>query len=81
VTPRTLHDELEARGLIVLAVTQDVRDPHMVTVYLHGNAGQYGDGYARDEIAKVPGVVEATPSPTTPTILLVRVESGDLGSA
>jgi hypothetical protein len=74
-----LEAELKERGLVVLAVTADMRDPEMLTVALHGNASQWVDGAARRRVASVVGVVEVSET-ATPTILRVRVKPDDSGS-
>jgi hypothetical protein len=64
--------------LRVLAVSQHRSDPQVLIVYLHGNAGQYCEGYALEVVASVPGVLKAEESVTTPTILLALVEAGSV---
>ncbi len=70
--PDQLRDALRARRLFVLAVSRHPTDAQAFVVYLHGNAGQFVDGYARRLIAQVPGVLSARESIQTPAILLVR---------
>ncbi len=72
--PAALRRELELRGLVLLGVSQHHADPEVLTVYLHGNQGQWAEGYAVSVIANVPGVRMVTVSVRTQSILLVRVE-------
>jgi len=69
----SLWAALNERGLVLLEVCEHRANPEVLAVYLHGPAGQWAHGYARDLIADVPGVVAVTESVSTPTILLVRV--------
>jgi hypothetical protein len=71
--PAALRKELQVRGLVILAVGQHHANPEVLTVYLHGNEGQFVDGYAAWVIENVRGVLAVTESVHTPSILLVRV--------
>ena len=75
--PDELQAELEAVGLVLLGVGQHRRNPDVLVVYLHGNAGQWVDGRAVDKVASIPGVVAVTESVHSPAILLVRVQFAD----
>jgi hypothetical protein len=72
-TASTLKRMLEERGLAVVAVTENVRDPDEVTVYLHGASGQWADGAALNTISRTPGVLSAIQSDQTPAIVTVRL--------
>jgi hypothetical protein len=74
VEPAALRKELEARGLVLLGVGQHNANPEVLTVYLHGNEGQWVDGYALWVTENVPSVVAVVESVQTPSILLVRVQ-------
>jgi hypothetical protein len=71
--PEALRSELEARGLILLAVS--AQDAERFTVYLHGAAAQWVNGEAQLLAASVPGVVEVRESSQSPSILLVRMQT------
>jgi hypothetical protein len=71
--PDELRAELEALGLVLLGVGQHRRNPDVLVVYLHGNAGQWADGNARARIAAVRDVIAVSESVHSPSILLVRV--------
>ena len=75
--PDELQAELEAVGLVLLGVGQHRRNPDVLVVYLHGNAGQWVDGTATDRIAALPGVLAVTESVHSPSIVLVRVDRPD----
>jgi hypothetical protein len=72
--PGALSKELKQRGLVILAVGQHHANPEILTVYLHGNAAQWIDGYAQQVVRMVPGVVAVSESVDSPSILLVRVQ-------
>jgi hypothetical protein len=67
-----LHRHLAEKGITVLAVTADEREPGAFTVYLHGTAGKDHHERAFAVLATVPGVVEVRSSEQTTSILLVR---------
>jgi hypothetical protein len=75
MTAQELRKVLEARGLVILHVGVDSADPEVLVVYLHGNAGQWWDGYARNLIRAVDEVVSVKDSQESRTILLVRMSS------
>jgi hypothetical protein len=72
--PDLLQHELRARGLELLGVGQHRANRDVLIVYLQGTAGQWVDGYARQLISTVPGVVAASDSVQSPAIVLVRVD-------
>jgi hypothetical protein len=74
VNAERLRREVERRGLVVLDVGQHRANPCSLVVYLHGNAGQWANGYARRLIGSIPGVFAVADSVQSPTIVLVRVE-------
>jgi hypothetical protein len=76
--PEELGRELARRGVVLLGVGRHRKDPGLLIVYLHSNAGQWQDGSARHALLAVPGVVGVTASPQSPAILLVTV-SGATG--
>lgn len=71
--PEVLAKELRARGLTILAVSPHSDAPDLLTVYLHGNAGQWVGGAALFLVADVPGVLAVVESVQARSILLVRV--------
>lgn len=73
MSPDDLRRELEARGLLILAVSRHRAHRDVMTVYLHGNAGRLAKGLAVDTAKKVPGVLAAAESITSPLILLIRI--------
>jgi hypothetical protein len=75
--PDKLRRELEARGLELLGVGRHHSSPDILIVYLHGNAGQWRDGAARNLIGSVPGVITVSESVHSASILLARVETTD----
>jgi hypothetical protein len=74
VDAHDLRREVERRGLVVLGVGQHRANALLLVVYLHGNEGQWANGYARSLIASIPGVISATDSVQSPAVVLVRVE-------
>lgn len=70
-----LGRELRMRGLVLLAVSEDVIEPDVLVVYLHSHAGQWQDGTASRMIRALPDIVSVTPSEQSPAILRVRVAS------
>jgi hypothetical protein len=68
-----LQEELKRRGLELLGVGQHNSNPEVLIVYLHGNAGQWANGLARQVISQVPNVLATAESVSTPAIVLVRV--------
>ncbi len=73
MSPEELKRELEVGGLRMLGVSQHHSNPEVLVVYLHGNAGQSADGFAKHLIAGVPGVVAVEESVSAATILLALV--------
>jgi hypothetical protein len=71
--PDLLRKELELRGLVLLGVGIHHANSEVLVVWLHGNAGQWVDGFAMEVIAEVPGVLSVSESVRTPSILLVHV--------
>jgi hypothetical protein len=74
MTTEALTKELRSRGVVTLAVSPHRSLPDVLVVYLHGNAGQWVDGAAARQVARIPGVVAVSESVPTPTILLVRIQ-------
>lgn len=70
----SLRRELASRGLEVLGVGQHQANPEVLVIYLHGNAGQWVGGYARQVIESVPGVIAVAESVSARTILLARLD-------
>ena len=69
--------ELRRRDLAILAVCHHPTAPDVLTVYLHGNAGQWVNGMAMMTAADIPGVLSVVASAQTPSILLLRVDKTD----
>ena len=72
-----LRAELEALGLVLLAVSSHRTDPDLYTVYLHGAAAQWVDGEAMRLASTVPGVIGAVESVQSPAIILVRFQPSE----
>jgi len=70
-----LRADLEARGLVLLAVSAHRTDPQLFTVYLHGAAAQWVGGEAMRTVASIPGVVDVVESVQSRSILLVRIQT------
>jgi hypothetical protein len=78
--PEELAGYLRSEGLEILAVTGFQGDLDVLSVYLHGNAGQWLEGEALSVLARMPGVVCAIESVASPRILLARVAPSQVSS-
>ncbi len=73
LTRQEFQMALSVRGLHPLAVAAHRNDPSVLTVYLHGPAGDWVHGEALDVVKSVEGVAAAHEDVRTPTIILVRL--------
>lgn len=73
-----LREELEAEGLVILHVGLHRNRPNLAMIFLHGEQGQWADGYALDIVKAVPGITAVAESVTTPTIILALMAEDEL---
>jgi hypothetical protein len=69
--PAALMTRLNHSGLTVLTVLPHHSEPGILIVYLHSWAGDHVNGRALQVIQSVPGVIGASQSVETPSIIHV----------